>query len=84
MEIISTKQEEEFKATTFVVNILKLHTNTKVLIQEFVWSFEILIPNILAIIYSFYLDYIISMSVPSKIHHFCQNPMDWDCGIIGV
>ena len=25
MEIISSKQEEEFKATTFVVNILKLH-----------------------------------------------------------
>ena len=24
MEIISSKQEEEFKATTFVVNILKL------------------------------------------------------------
>ena len=32
MEIISSKQEEEFKATTFVVNILKLHTNPKVLI----------------------------------------------------
>ena len=27
MEIISSKQEEEFKATTFVVNILKLHIN---------------------------------------------------------
>ena len=26
MEIISSKQEEEFKAITFVVNILKLHT----------------------------------------------------------
>ena len=26
MEIISSKHEEEFKATTFVVNILKLHT----------------------------------------------------------
>ena len=26
MEIISSKQEEEFKAATFVVNILKLHT----------------------------------------------------------
>ena len=25
MEIISSKQEEEFKATTFVINILKLH-----------------------------------------------------------
>ena len=32
MEIISSKQEEEFKATAFVVNILKLHTNPKVLI----------------------------------------------------
>ena len=31
MEIISSKQEEGFKATTFVV---------KVLIQEFVWSSE--------------------------------------------
>ena len=39
MEIISSKQEEEFKATTFVVNILKLHTNPKVLILEFLWSF---------------------------------------------
>ena len=45
-EIISSKQEEEFKATTFVVNILKLHINPKVLIQEFVGSFEILIPNV--------------------------------------
>ena len=36
MEIISSNQEEEFKATTFVVNILKLHINPKVLIQEFV------------------------------------------------
>ena len=35
MEIISSKQGEEFKATTIVVNILKLHTNPKVLIQEF-------------------------------------------------
>ena len=26
MEIISSKQEEEIKATTFVANILKLHT----------------------------------------------------------
>ena len=26
MEIISSKQEEEFKATTFVVNNLKPHT----------------------------------------------------------
>ena len=60
MEIISSNQEEEFKATTFVVNSLKLHINPKVLIQEFVWSFEILIPNVLDIIYSFYFDYIIS------------------------
>ena len=52
MEIISSKQEKEFKATTFIVNILKLHTNPKVLIQEFVWSFEILITNVLGIIYS--------------------------------
>ena len=46
MEIISSKQEEEFKATTFVVIILKLHSNFKALIQEFVWSFEILITNV--------------------------------------
>ena len=39
MEIISSKQEEEFKATTIAVNILKLHTNPKVLIQEFMWIF---------------------------------------------
>ena len=45
MGIISSKQQEEFKATTFVVNILKLHTNPKVLIQGFVRSFEILITN---------------------------------------
>ena len=32
MEIIFSKQEEEFKATAFIVNILKLHTNPKVLI----------------------------------------------------
>ena len=36
MEIISSKQEEEFKVTTIVVNILKLRTNPKVLIQEFI------------------------------------------------
>ena len=47
MENISSKQENEFKVTTFVVNILKLHTNPKVLIQEFAWSFEILITNVL-------------------------------------
>ena len=33
MEIISSKQQEEFKATTFVINLLKLHINPKVLIQ---------------------------------------------------
>ena len=69
MEILSSK-EEEFKATTFVVNILKLHTNPKVLIQEFVWSFEI--------------DHIISMSIPFKRHlFFCQNPM-YNCRVIVV
>ena len=85
MEIISSKQEEEFEAITFVVNILKLHTNPKVLIQELVWNFEILIPNVLDIVYSFYVDYIISMSTPSKRHLFCccQNPM-YNCGVIGV
>ena len=62
MEIISSKQEEEFKATTFVVNILKLHTNPKVLIQEFTWIFEVLITNVLDIIYSFVFDYIIHIS----------------------
>ena len=30
MEIISSKQEEEFKDTTIVANILKLHTNPKI------------------------------------------------------
>ena len=85
MEIISSKQEEEFKArgTTFIVNILKLHTNPKVLIQEFEWSFEILITNILDTIYSFYFDYIIPMSVPFKKCLFCQNPM-YNCGVIGI
>ena len=44
-------------------------------IQEFAWSSEILIPNILDIIYSFYFDYIISKSIPFKGRLFCQNPM---------
>ena len=83
MEIIPSKQEEEFKATTFIVNILKLHTNPKVLILEFLWSFEILNPSILDIIYSSYFDCIISMSIPFKEHLFCQNPM-YNCGVICV
>ena len=74
MEITFSKQED-FKATTFVANILKLHINPKVLIQEFVWSFKIFIPNVLDIICSFYFDYIISMSIPFKTHIFCQNLM---------
>ena len=68
MEIISSKQEEEFKATTIVVNILKLHTNPKVWIQEFLWIFEVLITSVLDISYSFVFDYIISMPVPFKRH----------------
>ena len=44
--------------------------NPKVLIQEFVWSLEILIVNVLDKIYSLYFDYIISMSVLFKIHLF--------------
>ena len=72
MEIISSKQEEEFKATAIVVNILKLHTNPKVLIQEFIWSFEVLITNVLDIICSFIFDYIISMPVPFKRHLFVK------------
>ena len=50
MKIISSKQEE-FKATTIVVNILKLHTNPKVLTEGFVWSFEVLITSVLDIIF---------------------------------
>ena len=50
MEILSLKQEEYFKVTTFVINILKLHTNPKVLIEGFVWSFETLSTNVLDII----------------------------------
>ena len=42
MDIISSKQEEEFKATTFVVDILGLHTNPKVLILEFVTLYVVL------------------------------------------
>ena len=42
----SLKQQEEFNATTFITNIIKLHTNPKVLIQGFVWSFEILATNV--------------------------------------
>ena len=86
MESISSKQEEECKATTVVVNILKLHTGpykSESFDQEFVWSSEILIPNVLDIIYSFYFDYIISMSIPFKGRLFCQNPM-YNCGVIDV
>ena len=83
MEVISSKQEEEFEVTTFVVNNLKPHTNPKVLIQEFQWSFEILIPNVLDIVHSFYFDYIMSMSIPFKRHLLCQNPM-YNCGVISV
>ena len=72
MEIISSKQ-----------NSIQAHTNPKVLIQEFVLSYEILIPNVLDIIYSFYFDYIISRSIPFKGRLFCQNPM-YNCGVIGV
>ena len=46
MEIIYSKQEEEFMATTFVISILKLYRNPKILIQGFVWCFEILIANV--------------------------------------
>ena len=63
-------KKKYLRATTFVVNISKLHTNSKVLIQEFVWSFEILILNVLDIIYSFYFDYIISMSQHFNRHLF--------------
>ena len=48
MEILSSKQEEEFKATTFITNILKFHTkDPKFFIhyQAFIWSIEILIPG---------------------------------------
>ena len=39
-----------------------LHTNHSVQIQDIIlWSFEILITNILALTYSFYFDYIIPM-----------------------
>ena len=40
MEIISSKQEEEFKATTFVVNIVKLHSNPKVLFKSLYMEFR--------------------------------------------
>ena len=53
MEIIFSKQEEQFKAKTFVINMLKLHTNPKVLIQGFVT-------------YSISLSCIISMPIPLK------------------
>ena len=47
---LQNKEKNLLKATIFVVSISKLHTNPKVLIQEFVWSFEILIVNVLDII----------------------------------
>ena len=65
MEIIFSKHEEQFKATTFVINMLKLHTNPKVLIQGFVT-------------YSISLSYIISMPLPFERHILGQNPM-YDC-----
>ena len=81
--MISSKQEEEFKATTIVVNILKFHKNPKVLIQEFIWSFEILITNVLDIIYSFIFVYLISIPVPFIGHLFYQNPM-YNYGVVCV
>ena len=74
MEIISSKNKKK-KATTSIVNILKLRTNPKVLIQEFLWSFEVLITDV--------LDYITSMPVPFKRHLFCQNPM-YNCRVISI
>ena len=83
MEIISSKQEEGFKATTFAINILKLYTNPKVLIQGFEWNFENLIPTVLEIIYPFYFDYISMPKYLLKDVFFCQNPM-YNCGVISV
>ena len=57
------------------MNILKLHTNPKVLIQGFVLSFEILIASILALACSFYFDYVIismSRSFKSQRHLFVK------------
>ena len=71
MEIVSSKQEVEIKA-----NILKLHTNPKVLIQGFVWSFEILIANVLALTYFFYFDYLFSISIPLQRHVFFLSKCD--------
>ena len=70
MEIISSKQEVEIKATNFIINISKLFTNSKVLIRGFVWSLVILIANVLAVTYSFYFDYLFSMSIPFKRYIF--------------
>ena len=36
MELIFSAQGEEFKATTFVISMLKLHTNPKVVGSRFV------------------------------------------------
>ena len=83
MEIISSKQQEEFKATTIVINILKLHKNPKVFIQGFVRSFETLITNVQALTCSFYLSYIIYISTPFKRYFLSKTPM-YNCGVIGV
>ena len=59
MEIISPKQKEECNATTFIINILELHTNSfKPYQGNFACSFEILITNVQALTHSFYFDFI--------------------------
>ena len=56
MKIISLKQEEYF------ISVIKIH--------GFVWSFDVLITNILAIIYTLCFDYVInSVPIPNLKRH---------------
>ena len=56
MKIISLKQEECF------ISVIKIH--------GFVWSFGVLITNILAIIYTLCFDYVInSVPIPNLKRH---------------
>ena len=68
VEIISSKQEEKFKATTFVFNILKLNTNPKVLIQEFAWSLHLFGQNSMYMIaeLSAFVSFLVLLSIMDK------------------
>ena len=83
MEIISSKQEEEFKATTFVVNIVKLHSNPKVLFKRLYVEFRNFDSERFR--HTIFFLFVLYLHVSTfKRHLFSpQNPM-YNCGVISV